>query len=623
MVQLRKKRTALLLYALLLVLPTAVLGSLQGRQIWIDHRNESAGLPDRAHNAAERLMFSVRERLTLLLDEEAKRPFYQYASSYVPEGSNPDRLQLLPSPLLKERRPQGVLAWFSYDIFDESESVHPFIALGHEQGSSSHEEAQRARFATQVDRIVTAARSESLVQKLARMGDTHTLHCELVVVAANRASASEMPCLKYCRPQLGERTVPLESSDFEVQYVWLDSGEPCYFAARRVLQSEPPEGLLPDAPCMRALNEGIGLMQGFLIDPEWLLCDMPRAAAEHVLDPSEELIASADAPKWPVRASFNLVRDLGFVGGPPEEFPQADFSVGIDRADVDARFRAQLLRFVGLAAMLLLSLGIGLVSMLRSVERQLEQVQRTENFVAAVTHELRTPLSTIRLHGEMLRDGWVSSPEQQAEYYERIVRETGRLSTLVERVLEKSRLSSGSQPARPADLNASIERLWPELQRPLAPEAEHGGPARSDLAHELAPELPLVPLSDEALRGMLENLVENARKYAPVDLQRAEAEPILVRTRREGARVLLEVLDRGPGIPPGETERVFEAFYRLGNEATRTAPGAGLGLHLVSLHARSLGGHASVHARPGGGALFRVALPQNAKRAEDPEDELV
>ena len=79
-------------------------------------------------------------------------------------------------------------------------------------------------------------------------------------------------------------------------------------------------------------------------------------------------------------------------------------------------------------------------------------------------------------------------------------------------------------------------------------------------------------------------------------------------TRADPTRVLLEVLDRGPGISPKEAKVVFQAFYRTGHESTRTTRGTGLGLHLVALHAEAIGGSASVSARPDGGSAFRVAL---------------
>ena len=108
------------------------------------------------------------------------------------------------------------------------------------------------------------------------------------------------------------------------------------------------------------------------------------------------------------------------------------------------------------------------------------------------------------------------------------------------------------------------------------------------------------------MTSILVNLLENARKYAPYDPARPGSEPIRVVTRRSDEGVRLQVLDRGPGIPASERGRVFEAFYRVGNEATRTSRGTGLGLHLVRLQAESIGARVRVDDRPGGGAAFRV-----------------
>jgi len=247
--------------------------------------------------------------------------------------------------------------------------------------------------------------------------------------------------------------------------------------------------------------------------------------------------------------------------------------------------------------MLLLTLVIGISLLYRSVRIELEQAHRMQNFVAAVTHELRTPLSTIRLHAEMLLDGWASGPDKQNEYYGRIVRETNRLTTLVENVLEKSRLKEANTEPEPGDLNAIVEKLIPNL--------EQLSPQRGDLAFEFEPDLPLVWLTPEGIVGIVTNLVENARKYARPP---AGGEPILIRTRRNGNRILLEVADRGPGVPAAEKERIFEAFYRVGSETTRTTTGTGLGLHLVDLHAKVAGAEASARNREGGGTVFRIAF---------------
>ena len=224
--------------------------------------------------------------------------------------------------------------------------------------------------------------------------------------------------------------------------------------------------------------------------------------------------------------------------------------------------------------------------------------RRTENFVAAVTHELRTPIASMRMYGEMLRDGWVSSEDKRADYYRRIVSEAQRLSGLVDRVLDKRRLEEGPPDPTPTDLAEEVRHVVEDLGLAEAP----------DLALDLPGDLPPVLATKVGLHAVLSNLVENARKYAPVDLEQPGAEPILVRARAEGKRVLVEVLDRGPGIPESERRRVFDPFYRVGDEATRKAPGTGLGLHLVDQYARAMRGRIELSPRLGGGTRFTLSL---------------
>jgi signal transduction histidine kinase len=173
---------------------------------------------------------------------------------------------------------------------------------------------------------------------------------------------------------------------------------------------------------------------------------------------------------------------------------------------------------------------------------------------------------------------------------------------MVERVLEKSRLSTADATPEPGDVNAVVEGLGPSL---IGSGTEN--PAR-DVVFELAPELPPAQIVPDGVRSIVTNLVENARKYAPVDVQSSAAEPICVATFSEAGRPTLEVRDRGPGIPREERSRIFDAFYRVGNETTRTAKGTGLGLHLAALHCEGMGAKIQALDRDGGGTVFRVTF---------------
>jgi signal transduction histidine kinase len=354
---------------------------------------------------------------------------------------------------------------------------------------------------------------------------------------------------------------------------------------------------------------GTVILQGFALDTQWLLDSLPRALAMQVLDPSQRLLEQRESPPLESHVeSINLLSEVGLEIPHREDADPYVVRLALDRHDLDSRLRSRELAFLSVAGMLVLSLGTGLVLLFRSVQRDLEAARRTENFVSAVTHELRTPLSAVKLYGEMLAEGWVTDESKRQEYYRRILRESTRLETLVERVLHKGQLTRNELAPEPGDLVRAIEPLVPLLS---ADDSPH--PAR-DLAFELPADLPMVMLHTECVRSIVTNLVENARKYAPVDAQDPKAEPIRVRVALVERKVLLEVLDRGPGIPPEERSRIFQAFYRIGNERTRASKGTGLGLHLVALQAEAMGAEVEALAREGGGTVFRVSF----RLAEEP-----
>jgi signal transduction histidine kinase len=603
LVQLRTQRTALVLYGVLLVLPTLVLGGLQWRQLHREYQAELEDVPRKAEDAARRFREDVGARLKRLLQEEEQRSFEEYAEMVCRPG-DAYGLSLVPSPLASRQRPEAIVLWFAYDVL-EGRYARVDMWAGAQVPEQAPELMARLEneFAPVTRRLVYETLEETALRRTWRIGEARQDDVRLSSLAVNRFYERQRDCLQYHQEFMWDTMVPLQTSPFTVQF-FLEDGRPRLFATRRVVMTQRPE-LERMSGCLQQFDEGVHLVQGFFIDPDWLFRQIPGQVARSVLNEAqhfvtnEELQASGTSPAY--HAYIHLLRDLDVETQTEEERDFGRMAIAVDTADLGARFRTQELRFFGLAGMLAFSLGTGLLLMLRSVRHDLEQAQRTENFVAAVTHELRTPVSTIKLHGEMLLDGWARDPERQREYYQRIVKETERLGTLVERVLEKSRLSGRTARAEPEDLNTAVESLRSQL---LA----HAPPQGVDLAFELATGLPQVLLNHEALESMLENLVENARKYAPVDPTQPDAEPIRVVTRQEDGRVLLEVQDRGPGIDPREATKIFEAFYRIGNEATRTSRGTGLGLHLVLLHAESIGATVEVLPRPGGGSVFRVAF---------------
>ncbi len=602
------KRLALALYVLLLVLPTGVLGGLHWHQLTVDHRALVAAVPGDASDAARRLQDALVGRVHQLVAREDQRAFFEYRQSFFPPGTIGAELAFVPSPLVAGASPSEILAWFSYRG-EEDEASAPLTLLYGARALLPGSAGLRDELHEAVRELRQRNARETFLVRLARVRSHRQERVAVPILAINLSDEQDVECLRDELPALRgmqNQSQEVTVSGFSLRF-WRESDGTPRVCATRTVWIPADQQRRPMPSCFANFGRGVMLRQGFFIDPRWLFHDLPRALADQVLGSTQRFVGADGGPPNLETDVFTIhpLRVLGIETPRGEDTNYGMMSVVVDVNDLEARFRTQTLRYLGVVAMLVVSLGTGLVLLLRSVGRDLEAARRTENFVSAITHELRTPVAAIKLYGEMLDAGWVDSDDRRLEYYRRIVRETSRLETLVERVLEKGQIARRETKPMPGDLNNVIEGIAGSLSS-LAPDGGH------DLVFELDPDLPAVMLIPEGVRSIVTNLVENARKYAAVP---PGGEPIRVVTRREGGAVLIEVFDRGPGIPPAERERIFDAFYRMGDERTRTARGTGLGLHLVALHAEAMGGRATVEDRPGGGTVFRVRLRAAAAHA--------
>jgi signal transduction histidine kinase len=610
--RIKSRNAAFAAYGVLLVLPTLVFGWLYWRTLVRDYEAQLAEAPNEAHETAALLVERMQERLGVLLDQEARRPFSHYAKLFTPADTLGDDLAVQPSPLTKERMPVGVLGWFSYDRLRwPAGEIAAFVGGGLEPAERIERELAIERAALTFRELKEA---EGQGSRAAQMVTPRSQHVPANIIAVMVNDESNLACLTQHRALMRGWSPEIDLSDFFLEFYRDESGVPRAVASRRVIMSpeyhplhDPDRPL--DAPCLAPLNEGLSLLQGFFLDVDWLIGALVDEVGALTLRESERLVklgrdAGIDA-SCEVCADVYPIEVLGFTALNPDDDRVGAVQVAVNTTVIHDRFRRQRNFFGAMAAMMIVVLMTGMLLIERTVSRDLEQAERMQNFVSSVTHELRTPLAAIRLYGEMLLERWTDDPERMHEYHARIVRETNRLSTLVERVLQQGRLSSGKAPVEAIDLSAAVEALLDELRAAHPAKSPFQG-GNADLRLDLGRDLPPAYASAECVAGVLINLVENARKYAPVDAGAEATERILVRTFAEDGRVVLEVADRGPGIPPSERDRVFEAFHRLGNEATRTATGTGLGLHLVRLQAEAVGAEAILRARPGGGSIFRV-----------------
>lgn len=242
----------------------------------------------------------------------------------------------------------------------------------------------------------------------------------------------------------------------------------------------------------------------------------------------------------------------------------------------------------------------GLAVIARSLQTERDLKKRQQNFLAAITHEFKTPMSTLRLLIETALFRPLSA-EKQKNYLEKMSSELNRLEQTSEQVLAAAQLEhSASAPILESlELNSVIQGI--------VGKARHSLEARgATLTVNYSPELLPVSLDARAFSVVLNNLLDNAVKYSP-DVPKT----VRVGLERQNDLIFVHVDDEGIGIPETELKKVFERFYRVGNEMTRESKGVGLGLHLVKSITEAMNGWVRVEANPiGKGTRFTVVLPR-------------
>ena len=260
----------------------------------------------------------------------------------------------------------------------------------------------------------------------------------------------------------------------------------------------------------------------------------------------------------------------------------------------------------------------GLWAARKAFHRQRRLSQLKSDFVSSVSHELRAPIASVRLMAERLEHGRVKTEEKKHEYFRFIRQECQRLSSLIENVLDFSRLEQGRKQyeMEPVD---PLELVRQTVQVMVPAASERQIQLVTQLPEALPEALNMSPSWDgRAVQQALVNLIDNALKHSPsggrvtVGIELSDEAPARDRKSPGGASpggIQLWVEDHGPGIPPAEQGRIFERFYRLGSELRRETPGVGIGLSIVKHVVEAHGGRVLVRSAVGQGSRFTLALP--------------
>jgi two-component system, OmpR family, phosphate regulon sensor histidine kinase PhoR len=314
--------------------------------------------------------------------------------------------------------------------------------------------------------------------------------------------------------------------------------------------------------------------------------------------PPEGVLARLVTGVSEVKAAALGPRELAGVLLPS---PLQDFRLVVQATGEDPVARASTRNRVVYSVLLgvfYVTLALGVMYTGRTLYREARLSRLKTDFVSLVSHELRTPLTSIRMFIEMLALGRVKDQAEMQTVLDLLAKETTRLSTMIESVLDWARIESGKKTYRKerVEVSALVDAAVGAFRAQRIDDPPQ-------LTIELQPNLGPLEVDLDALCGALLNLLQNAYKYSKADRR------IELRCVRDDDFVVFEVQDHGVGIPRREQKRIFERFYRVDSLLTRDTEGSGLGLSIAQRIVKAHDGWISVDSVPGKGSTFRIHLP--------------
>ena len=287
-------------------------------------------------------------------------------------------------------------------------------------------------------------------------------------------------------------------------------------------------------------------------------------------------------------------------------FPNIQIGISLKNQTIHDLASDRLNEGLLLMGVVLVVLLLGLWFLFYSVKREIQLAQIKSEFIANVSHEIRTPLALISMYVETLEMGRVRTTEKIKEYYDIIGKETRRLTGIVNKILDFSKLESGKRKLSfgTCDLNSITQEVLDTYEFHLRQKG-------FELNFSPASEMPDIRCDREAIGDALVNLIDNAVKYShPTKI-------IEIKTGTVKRQSFVEVKDHGPGIPPKKQKLVFDKFYRItSGDLAHEVKGTGLGLALVNEIVKAHKGKVTLDSKPGKGCAFRLYFPVNPLKKE-------
>ena len=272
--------------------------------------------------------------------------------------------------------------------------------------------------------------------------------------------------------------------------------------------------------------------------------------------------------------------------------------IALKNTNLDNLARDSFLHSAGATVLVLVVLFLGIALTIRATDREARLAQAKSNFVANVSHELKTPLSLLSLFSEILELGRVKNEDKRLEYYRIIRHESRRLHKTIDNILDFSKIEAGRKTYNFAngDMAKVIENVLSSYRYQII---NSGFEVQTNIQQGLPPVL----MDQDAIAQAISNLLDNAIKYS------GKTKQLSIKTKTVQSDLSIEITDRGIGIPRAEQEKIFEKFYRVGNGLVHDVKGSGLGLSLVKHIVEAHKGTISIESEVGEGSRFTILLP--------------
>ena len=621
-------RRSLLLFAVLLLGPATGFSILGWNSVVSQHEFRVREMHTGASDVLVRRMSAAAADLDLLRRAEDARQYYEYQERYMPKGQTAGALLFQESALARKPSDPRVLTWFQWELYDGKAYGRPDMLPRAPGPAGGVQVRLRTReLKTSIALAYGAALEERLLRapynEDLKAGSGRTESYSHRVVAANEERGKleeEIQVQQIAGRQQGldnygqgfetraqEALIGRTEAPVRVRYTAFqylarapgDAGPP--LLAWRLVWIPDEQRQWRETQRDRWLSQGYALDPSSVFPTEWERIGSAQIRRRDQVEDLGGQSASIQSLATALGAERAGVRS-GSRGLPSEFAASLTLVARADMAVARSAWESASNRYWLLIAGLVVVVGVGFTVLVHGVRRELALVRRKEDFIAAITHELKTPLTGIRMYADMLREGWVESPESADKYAGRILDETERLGNLVDQVLDLAALERGMAVlnAQPGDLGEAVTSAIALMEQ----KASEAGVA---LELDVEAGLPAIPFDPTLVRPLVLNLVDNAIKYS----LKSEEKNVRVTVRRGGERLVLSVTDRGVGIPPKARKAVFEPFQRGGDELTRDAPGVGIGLALVKRYAEAHKARIHLASEPGKGTRIEVRFPMS------------